>query len=55
MNKYFQNLIEILDKELEACAKLKELFEAKKKLLRKLKRTIWEFWIIRFLLLIIKL
>ena len=37
MNKYFQNLIEILDKELEACAKLKELFEAKKETLKKAK------------------
>ena len=34
MNKYFHNLIEILDKELNAYTQLKELFEEKKEVLK---------------------
>ena len=37
MNKYFQNLIEILDKEINAYSKLKELFEEKKEVLKRAK------------------
>ena len=37
MNKFFQNLIGILDKELEACSELKKLFEEKKETLKKAK------------------
>ena len=37
MKEKFQNLIKILDKELEAYSKLKELFEEKRELLKKAK------------------